>query len=87
MTAYTHVAAQTIAVEGCQGGTLHSCLHRWPARSGIIVIDEVSQVPLALWAAIQTWLISGATFICLGDFRGQFGLPTIGGGSRRLTQT
>ena len=62
-TAYTHVAAQNISVEGCPGGTLHHCLHKYPAWYGVVIIDEVSQIPLALWAAIQKWLISGATFI------------------------
>ena len=71
--AYTHVAAQNISVEGCPGGTLHHCLHKYPAWSGVVIIDEVSQIPLPVWAVIQRWLISGSTFVCLGDFRSQFG--------------
>ena len=36
-------------------------------------VDEVSQIPLVLWAAVLKWQLAGATFVCLGDFRSQFG--------------
>ena len=67
-TAFTHTAAQCIATDGCHGGTLHHCLYRYPNWSGLIIIDEVSQIPLVLWAAIQRWMFCGAQFIYLGDF-------------------
>ena len=72
-TAYTHMASQNIAMQGATNGTLHHCLHKNPVFRGIVVIDEVSQIPLVLWAAILKWQLSGATFVCLGDFRSQFG--------------
>ena len=52
---------------------MHHCLHKYPAWSGVVIIDEASQIPLALWAAIQKWLFSDVTFVLLGDFRSQFG--------------
>ena len=67
------MAAQNIAMPGAINGTLHHCLHKLPAFKGIAIIDEVSQIPLVLWAAILKWQLSGAKFICLGDFRSQFG--------------
>ena len=72
-TSYTHMAAQNIAIPGAMNGTLHACLHKNPAFSGTVIIDEVIQIPLVLWAAVLRWQLSGATFICLGDFRSQFG--------------
>ena len=74
-TSYTHMAAQNIAVPGCNNGTLHHCLHKNRGFRGYAIIDEVSQIPLVLWAAILKWQLSGARFIMLGDFRSQFG-PT-----------
>ena len=67
------MASQNIAVPGALCGTLHHCLHKSPCFSGVAIIDEVSQIPLVLWAAILKWQLSGARFICLGDFRSQFG--------------
>ena len=72
-TSYTHMASQNIAVPGAFNGTLHHCLHKHPTFNGHIVIDEVSQIPLVLWAAILKWSLAGAKFIMLGDFRSQFG--------------
>ena len=72
-TSYTHMASQNIAVPGAMCGTLHHCLHKTPCFRGVAIIDEVSQIPLVLWAAILKWQLSGARFICLGDFRSQFG--------------
>ena len=72
-TAYTHMASQNIAMQGATNGTLHHCLHKNPVFRGVVVIGEVSQIPLVLWAAILKWQLSGATFVCLGDFRSQFG--------------
>ena len=60
---------------GAYNGTLHHCLHKHPTFRGVVVIDEVSQIPLVLWAAILKWSLAGASFIMLGDFRSQFG-PT-----------
>ena len=39
-TAYTHMAAQNIAMPGAINGTLHHCLHKLPAFKGIAIIDE-----------------------------------------------
>ena len=62
-----------IVVQGCTNGTLHHCLHKNRGFRGYVIIDEVSQIPLVLWAAILKWQLSGARFIMLGDFRSQFG--------------
>ena len=64
---------KNIAVQGCTNGTLHQCLHKNRGFRGYVIIDEVSQIPLVLWAAILKWQLSGARFIMLGDFRSQFG--------------
>ena len=72
-TSYTHMASQNIAVQGAYNGTLHHCLHTQPTSRGVVVIDEVSQIPRVLWAAILKWSLAGATLIMLGDFRSQFG--------------
>ena len=73
VTAYTHVAAQNIRVPGAICGTLHHCLHKYPCFSGVVVFDEASQTPVIVWAAVLRWILSGARFIVLGDFRSQFG--------------
>ena len=72
-TAYTHMASQNIAMQGATNGTLHHCLHKNPVFRGVVVIDEVPQIPLVLWVAILKWQLAGATCVCLGDFRSQFG--------------
>ena len=72
-TAYTHVAAQNIRVEGARHGTLHHCLHKFPSFGGWVIVDEASQIPVIVWAAVLRWILSGAKFIVLGDFRSQFG--------------
>ena len=59
-TSYTHMAAQNIAVPGATNGTLHHCLHKMPGFKGHVVIDEVSQIPLSLWAAIFKRELSGS---------------------------
>ena len=85
--AYTHCAAQNISVEGCPGGTLHHCLHKYPAWSGVVIIDEVSQIPLALWAVIQKWLFPALRSYYWAIFAASLELPTIAGDRRRLTPT
>ena len=72
-TAYTHVAAQNIKVPGAVNGTLHHCLHKYPCWGDVVVIDEASQIPVIVWAAVLRWLLSNAQFIVLGDFHSQFG--------------
>ena len=67
------MAAQNIAMPGAIHGTLPHCLHKLPAFKGIAIIDEVSHTPLVRWAAILKRQLSGAKFICLGDFRSQVG--------------
>ena len=44
-TAYTHMAAQHIAIPGTTNGTLHHCRHKLPIFEGIAIIDEVTQAP------------------------------------------
>ena len=61
-TAYTHMAAQNIAMPGAINGTLHHCLHKLPAFKGIAIIDEVSQIPLVLRAAILKRQLSCAIY-------------------------
>ena len=73
VTAYTHVAAQNIRVPGAICGTMHHCLHKYPCWREVVVIDEASQIPLIVWAAVLRWRLSGARFIVLGDFQSQFG--------------
>ena len=67
------MAAQNIAMPRAINGTLQHCLHKLPAFKGIAIIDEVNQIPFVLRAAILEWQLTGAKFICLGDFRSQFG--------------
>ena len=67
--AYTHVAGQNIRAPGAVNGTLHHCLHKYPCWNGVVVIDEASQTPVIVWAGILRWILSGAGFIVLGDFR------------------
>lgn len=51
---------------------MHHVLHSHPVFSGILVIDEGSFVPVALWNELARYQLSGAKFLVLGDFRGQF---------------
>ena len=64
IVAYTHLAAQNIG--GC---TIHYFLNSHPACPGILVIDEGSFVPVALWNELARYQLSGAKFLVLGDFR------------------
>ena len=48
---------------------MHHCLHKYPCWREVVVIDEASQTPLIVWAAVLRWLLSGTRFIALGDFR------------------
>ena len=72
-TAYTHVAAQNIRVPGAICGTARHCLHKYPCFRDVVILDEASQIPVIVWAAVLRWMLSGARFIVLGDFRSQFG--------------
>ena len=47
-TAYTHMAAQNIAMPGAINGTLQHCLHKLAIFRGTVRIEEVSQIPLVL---------------------------------------
>ena len=62
IVAYTHLAAQNIG--GC---TIRHFLHSHQAFSGILVIDEGSFVPVALWNELARYQLSGAKFLVLGD--------------------
>ena len=73
-------AAAAAAVEGLQGHTLHRLL-RWQARSptrfrhdaatplphDVIVVDEVSMVPLSLMAKLVDAVRAEATLVLVGD--------------------
>ena len=37
------------------------------------MMGEASQIRVIVWAAVLRWMLSGARFIVLGDFRSQFG--------------
>jgi hypothetical protein len=69
--AFTHVQAANV-----DGATI---LHHLHAKAGskkhLIIIDEESQVPLRLWAALANFKFTGSRFVVLGDVAGQ--LPPI----------
>ena len=66
-TAYTHLAASRIG-----GVTLHHFLSKYKTFKGTLIIDEVSQVPVALWAQIMMYLHCRVQFVLCGDFVSQF---------------
>ena len=72
-TTYTHMASQHIATKGATNGTLHHCLHITRCSEASLSSMKCRNSPLVLWAAILKWQLCGATFVCLGDFRSQFG--------------
>jgi hypothetical protein len=67
VVAFTHLAAQNIG-----GKTIHAFLHACPTFKGVIVVDEASFVPVTLWGELAKYVHCGASFLALGDFRGQF---------------
>ena len=54
-----------------EGRTLHHLLHRAKSFGGWMIIDEASQIPLAIFAQIQRFRLSGAKFVFVGDFENQ----------------
>ena len=69
--AFTHVQASNV-----DGITVLHHLHRKIKTKGhVIIVDESSQVPLRLWAALACLKFTGSRFIVLGDVDGQ--LPPI----------
>ena len=54
-----------------EGQTLHHLLHRAKSFSGWFIVDEASQIPLAIFAQLQRFRLSGARFIFVGDFANQ----------------
>ena len=69
--AFTHVQASNVTGETILHH-LHSKIH---GKQHVIIIDESSQVPLRLWAALATMKFTGSHFVVLGDVAGQ--LPPI----------
>ncbi len=66
--AFTHVAAQN-----CEGQTiLHSLNSSVRCKKTAILIDEMSMVPLKLWAALAQMQMTGNLFYIFGDCAGQF---------------
>ncbi len=66
--AFTHVAAQN-----CDGQTILHALHSAVRRKKTaILIDEMSMIPLKLWAALAQMQMTGNTFYIFGDCAGQF---------------
>jgi hypothetical protein len=70
--ALTHVAARLLA----GGRTIRHVMSR--RRNGtnlqgtVLVVDEISMVPMATLAVMARYQRMGARFVCLGDFAGQF---------------
>jgi len=69
--AFTHVQASNV-----DGATVLHHLHsKMLSKKHVIIVDESSQVPLRIWAALATLKFTGARFVVLGDVAGQ--LPPI----------
>ena len=69
--AFTHV--QSSNVEG--DTVLHYIHQNMGCKRIFVIVDELSQVPLRLWAALATLKFTGARFATFGDIPGQ--LPPI----------
>jgi hypothetical protein len=66
------LAPTNVQARNVGGMTVHRFLHRYVSYSGLIIVDEVGQMPLPLWAALSKYLHTGARFVLCGDFRSQF---------------
>ena len=69
--AFTHVQASNVDGET----VLHHLHSKIRSKQHVIIIDESSQVPLRIWAALATMKFTGSRFVVLGDIDGQ--LPPI----------
>ncbi len=69
--AFTHVQAANV-----EGDTVLHHLHaKVKCKRHLIIVDESSQIPLRLWAALACFRFTGSTLVVLGDVDGQ--LPPI----------
>jgi len=69
--AFTHV--QSANVDG--NTILHHLYKKMGCKRHFIIVDELSQVPLRLWAVLASLKITGARIATFGDIQGQ--LPPI----------
>jgi hypothetical protein len=66
------LAPTNVQARNVGGMTVHRFLHKYVSYKGVIIVDEVGQLPLPLWAALSKYLHTGARFVLCGDFRSQF---------------
>jgi hypothetical protein len=66
------LAPTNVQARNVGGMTVHRFLHKYVSYRGVIIVDEVGQLPLPLWAALSKYLHTGARFVLCGDFRSQF---------------
>ena len=81
--AFTHVQAANLTCEQVEvdGQTVElkihaqTILHYLHANAGckrrLIIVDEISMIPLRLWAALAAFRFVGCRFVCMGDVAGQ----------------
>ena len=68
VVAFTHVAAAN-----CGGHTIMRELHsKIQAKRVAVLIDEMSMVSVAIWAALAQMKMTGSSFWVFGDCQGQF---------------
>ena len=46
-------------------------MYKRQPEDSVVIIDEISMVPLSLLAVLSRWQLLGAKFVLLGDFKGQ----------------
>jgi hypothetical protein len=67
--AYTHCAAALFGAH-----TIARLLHlQVNLRNNIFIVDEMGLVPTATWGLLARNVLMGASFVLLGDWKGQFG--------------
>jgi 5-methylcytosine-specific restriction endonuclease McrA len=66
------LAPTNVQARNVGGITVHRFLHRFVSYKGVIIVDEVGQLPLPLWAALLKYVHCGARFVLCGDFKTQF---------------
>ena len=54
---------------------MHHLHAKVKCKRHLIIVDESSQIPLRLWAALACFRFTGSIFVVLGDVEGQ--LPPI----------
>jgi hypothetical protein len=67
------LAPTNVQARNVGGMTVHRFLHKYVSYRGVIIVDEVGQLPLPLWAALSKYLHCGARFVLCGDFRSPSG--------------